>query len=161
MPLVVVLALAASTVDPGEPPPLASGMDLLYGDRVPFGPTGEPLIPLGLASGRDRVVVRSRAPIEADYYEAGVLKRTTVRPGDAIELTVRRAQPAARKHYVDLEGVAWGEPDRLDWALAGWKARGYPTVQAIEEGTGLGIGGAGLGHRGDRLGAAGGGAAPG
>jgi len=141
--LMLTLAGAAAT----EPPPVPSGMDLLYSDRVSFRPSGEPLIAIGLMSGQPRVLVRSATTIRADYYDAGVLKTTTVRPGDPVEITVKRAQPAKRRIYVDLEGIGWGKTDMLDWALAGWRARGYPEVKAIEQGTVLGIGGRVLDNR--------------
>ncbi len=123
------------------PPPVPSGMDLLYNDRVPFTAAGEPLVTLGIASGRRLLVVRAASPMVADYYEGGVHKRATVRAGDAVELTIIRAQPARRRHYVDLEGVRFGDAAALDQALAGWRARGYPQVEALEEGPVLGIGG--------------------
>ncbi|MEE8408644.1 MAG: SpoIID/LytB domain-containing protein, partial [Myxococcota bacterium] len=67
--------------------------------------------------------------------------RTTLPAGVAAEVSILRAQPATRRHYVDLEGVVWGDATAVDAALAGWRARGYPKVEAIEEGTVLGIAG--------------------
>ncbi|MBI3178792.1 MAG: SpoIID/LytB domain-containing protein [Deltaproteobacteria bacterium] len=132
----MLVALAAEL-----PPPQPSGMDLLYNDRVPFAASGEPLVTLGIASGRRRLVVRAPATMVADYYEGGMHKRATVRPLDAVELTIVRAQPARRRHYVDLEGVALTDAHKLDVVLSGWRARGYPQVEALEEGPVLGIAG--------------------
>ncbi|MBI5508144.1 MAG: SpoIID/LytB domain-containing protein [Deltaproteobacteria bacterium] len=134
-------AFAAAPWEQAEPSPVPSGMDLLYSDRVAFKPKGEPLITLGIATGRERVALRSATAIQADFYEAGTLKRATVRGGDTIEVSIHRAQMATRRTYVDIEGVPWGAADRLDWTLAGWRARGYPEVETIEEGAVLGIGG--------------------
>ena len=148
----VFLYLAQATGTPeAEPAPVPSGMDLLYSDRVPFAPSGEPLIAIGLMAGQKRVVLRSLSAIRADFYEAGVLKRTTVRPNDTLAVTVMRAKPAARRTYVDLQGIGWGKRDKLDWAIAGWRARGYPGVEALEQGNVLGIGGRVLANREYRL----------
>ncbi len=147
----LLLALfAADPAPPGvepEPSPVPSGMDLLYSDRVPILPSGEPLIALGLMSGQRQAALSARAPLQVDYYEAGVLKRTTVRAGARLEVGIGRTQPAARRYYVDLEGVGRDQPERLDWALSGWRARGYPQVEALEHGTVLGIGGHVLDNR--------------
>jgi len=116
-------------------------MDLLYGDRIAFKPNGEPMVTLGIATGRERVVLRADVAMVLDFYEAGVLKHTTVRADDSVEVTLIRAQPAKRRVYVDLEGVPFGATDKLDWALAGWRARGYAQVEALEEGTVIGMGG--------------------
>jgi stage II sporulation protein D len=132
---------AAPSIDNAEPSAVPSGMDLLYSDRIAFKSSGEPVITLGIMTGRERVVLRSSAALQADFYETGNLKRATVRANDVIEISIVRAQPAARRYYIDLEGVAWGAADKLDWTLASWRARGYSAVEAIEEGTVLGIGG--------------------
>ena len=139
--LAFLTAGAAQPWDANEPSPVPSGMDLLYSDRIAFKPSGEPIITLGIMSGRERVVLRSAAAIQADFYEAGTLKHATVRGGDTIDIAVVRAQPATRRFYIDLEGVPWGAADKLDWTLATWRARGYSKVEALEEGTVLGIGG--------------------
>lgn len=141
-PTFALLLFVAAAIDAGEPPaPVPSGMDLLYSDRVPVQPTGEPLVTLGIMSGQKKVVLTAPSSMQADFYDGGVLKQTTVHAGEPVELTILRAQAANRRLYVDLEGVPWGKPDRLDRALAGWRARGYSQVEAIEDGTVLGIGG--------------------
>lgn len=141
MALGCALLFVVAAADIGEPPPVPSGMDLLYSDRVPVQPTGEPLVTLGIMSGQKKVVLSARSSMQADYYEEGVLKQTTIPAGTPVELTILRAQPAKRRLYVDLEGVPWGKPDLLDAALKGWRTRGFPQVEALEEGTILGIGG--------------------
>ena len=52
---------------------------------------------------------------------------------------MRRAEPAKRRHYVDLDGVAHGKDSRLDSVMASWRARGY-AVEAGEALDGLGDG---------------------
>jgi SpoIID/LytB domain protein len=130
-----------------DPAPIPSGLDLLYGDRVAVTPRGEPLVTIGLATGERHVTLRSRTTLQVDFWEAGVLKRASVRPGDAVEVSVRRATPAARQYYVDLEGTRRADAAALGAALAGWKARGYPGVTAVEEGMVLGMAGRVLDNR--------------
>jgi len=144
MPFAILASLALAVIEPWdatEPALVPSGMDLLYSDRIAFKPSGEPIITLGIVAGRERVALRSTVAIQADFYEAGTLKRATVRGGDAIDISIVRAQPATRRTYVDLEGVPWAANDKLDWTLATWRARGYAAVEALEEGTVVGIGG--------------------
>jgi stage II sporulation protein D len=123
---------------PADTEPIPSGLDLLYGDHVSVGPTGEPVITVGLASGERKLVLRSRAPLQLDFWEAGVQKRSSVRPGDAVEVSIKRSTPATRRFYLDLEGVRRKDGPALERVLAGWRARGFPAVTAVEEGMVLG-----------------------
>jgi stage II sporulation protein D len=150
---------AAAGAAPAGPPPaplvepaaLPSGMDLLYGDRVFFAPNGEPIITIGLASGRERVALRAGGPVQVDFYEDGVLKQASVRPGGSIDISLRRATPAARTYAVDLEGVPFGDKAALERTTSGWRARGEASVAAMEEGVVLGMAGRVLDNRDYRL----------
>jgi len=143
--LLFAVALALPTAD--DPPAFPSGMDLLYSDRVALDGAGAPIVPVGLMTGQSQVELRGNTPLRVDFYQQGVLKQATVPAGEWITLTVRRSQPAERRLYIDLERIPWSESSKLDWALAGWRARGYPQVEALAEGTVLGVGGHVLDNR--------------
>ena len=134
-----------------EPEAVPSGLDLLYGDRVVFSPGGEPVVTVGLVSGEKHVTLRAKTPVQVDFWEAGVQKRTAVRAGDVLEVSIRRATPATRQYYIDLEGVHFGDQAGLERALGGWRNRGYDSVTAVEEGMVLGMRGRVLDNRDYRI----------
>ncbi len=146
---VAALAFVVTAELPGndEPVALPSGLDLLYGDRIALAPSGEPIVAVGLANNEKLVRLRAHAPIELDFWEAGVPKRATVKTGDAISITVARATLAKRQHYLDLEGVRFGDKAALERALAAWRKRGYGDVTVVEDGLVLGLNGRVLDNR--------------
>lgn len=142
---------AAAQPSAVAPAPIPSGMELLYSDRVAFQADGEPIVALGLMSGQSQITVRARAQMNVDFYEGEIFKRATVQPGAEVIVTVRRARPAKRLYFVDLEGVTWGDQLELERARTKWLQRGLASVEVIEEGTVLGIGGRVLDNRELRL----------
>src|SRR4051794_31345685 len=68
----VTVAKAPADLPPPRPPrptqavpgvdvaPVPSGMELLYSDRVPILPSGEPMIAVGIASSRSTLGLRGR-----------------------------------------------------------------------------------------------------
>jgi stage II sporulation protein D len=145
--LIVAAAIGASPTSSSldsEPPLLPSGMDLLYNDHVAFAPSGEPIVTIGIEAGQREVTFAAVEPLQIDFYEQGLLKRATVQAGESITVAVRRAEPAKRRHYVDLDGVALGKA--LDPALAVWRDRGF-APEALEEGMVLGLAGRVLDNR--------------
>lgn len=149
--LILLAAVAAGIELGADPSPLPSGMDLLYSDRLAFRPNGEPIVAIGLMSGQDTVRFHSASPLRIDFYEAGVHKQTVVPPGRTVTVRRRRGQAATKRHYVDLEGFPFADRQALEQARRGWIGRGYPTVEIMEEGTVLGIGGRVLDNRSLRL----------
>lgn len=147
----VPLAFAALTSPPSDPPAIPSGLDLLYGDRVALDPSGEPLVAVGLMTGQTRVVLRAAVPLQVDFWEAGVLKRTNVQPGQPVEVTLRRGIAAKRQFYVDFEEVAFADTAALERTLARSRAAGHPEVTVLEEGMVLGIDGRVLDNRAYRV----------
>ena len=125
-----------------EPAPVPSGMDLLYSNRVAFRPNGEPLITVGLMSGQQRVAVRSASAMQVDFYEAGVLKRASVRAGRARrgDHPARAAGDAAALRRPGGRGLAASGTRSTGRSPAGARAA-IAEVEAIEDGTVLGIGG--------------------
>jgi SpoIID/LytB domain protein len=149
LPAVVPVAKAGEPAPPHEPAPLPltdvapipSGMELLYSDRVPIQPNGEPMIAIGIASGKNTVVVSGRGAMTIDFYEGDVFKRATATAGTEVTVQVKRAKAAKRSFNVDLGGVPYGARRELDAAVAKWKARDVGEVHVIEEGTALGLAG--------------------
>lgn len=143
--LLLSLTLCASE---GMPAAVPTGMDLLYSDRIPFGPDGEPLIAVGLMTGQMKVSIRGRDGLRLDFFDEGTLKQALVPQGQSVDVTVLRATRAQRRFIVDLEAVGWSEPEQLAQRLTVWRARGHANVEALAEGTALGIGGRLLDTRG-------------
>ena len=121
--------------------PIPSGMELLYSDRIPILPNGEPVIAVGIASGKNTVAIRGRGVMTIDFYEGDVFKRATATAGTEVTVVVKRAKAAKRSFNVDLGGVPFGARRELDAAVAKWKARDVGDVHVIEEGTALGLAG--------------------
>ena len=116
MPALVAFLLLLADM-PGldaEPPLLPSGMDLLYSDHVAFAPSGEPIVTIGLETGQKDITFVGSEPVQVDLYEHGVLKTATVQPGQPIVVAVRRAEPAKRRFYVDMDGVPFGNEGKLE-----------------------------------------------
>ncbi len=131
--------------------PIPSGMELLYSDRIPILPNGEPVIAVGIASSQNRVVVRGRGAMTIDFYEGDVFKRASAAAGTEVTVQVKRAKAAKRSFNVDLGGVPYGARRELDAALAKWRAREVGEVHVIEEGTALGLAGRMIDNREWRL----------
>lgn len=125
---------------PAEPSALPSGMELLYGDRVPIRPDGEPAVALGLATGERRLNLTLGTETTLDFYDQDLFKRATLRPGARLVVTIVKSKAGVRTHYVDLQGVPFGAPEALEEKVNEWQDQGYPVV-VIEEGTVIGIGG--------------------
>jgi len=136
--LLVTLSLPPSEV---PPPAIPSGMDLLYGTRIWVRPHHQPVVPVGLMEGQRQVTFSSAGAIQVDYFEEGVLRSSSVTPGTSIQVDLKRAQPAQREYYVDLEGMKWEQKDQLPNALEKWRSRGFEPVRAMEEGMVFGLGG--------------------
>ncbi|MEO1483022.1 MAG: SpoIID/LytB domain-containing protein [Myxococcota bacterium] len=134
-----MLLIAALLLTSAEPAPVPTGMELLYGDRLPLGPDGEPTVAIGIATGESRVTLRVR-DAQLDFYQRGVLRTAQPRAGATIEVSILRSRKALRRHYVDVAGAPFGDPEGLERAAQDWTARGYD-VEVLEEGTALGIGG--------------------
>ncbi|MEM6730176.1 MAG: SpoIID/LytB domain-containing protein [Myxococcota bacterium] len=132
--LLVFLTLGAA-----EPSPIPTGMELLYGDRVPIRPDGEPSIAVGIMQGQKSITL-TVGRSQMDFFQDSVLRSATPRPGATLKFTLVRSKPAERRHYVDVDGVAFNAPRALNAALKRWTARGYE-VEVQEQGTGLGVGG--------------------
>lgn len=133
---VFILVLAAGNA---EPPAIPTGMDLLYGDRLPLRPTGEPNVAIGIADGVSSVELTVEGA-QLDFYQGGVLRTAQPRSGAQVKIRVVRSRKAHRRHYVDVEGVKFDAPAALEEAVARWSAAGR-TVEVLEEGTAIGVGG--------------------
>jgi SpoIID/LytB domain protein len=144
---VPLLMITAVPTQNAEQAMLPSGMDLLYSDRVFFRPWGEPVISIGVLEGESEVVVRSESDLVMDFYEQGILKRSTIAANTKLRISIVRSQPATRRYYVDLEGAPWGDTKAVARALELWRSRGYTDLDVVEEGTVLGIGGYTLDNR--------------
>lgn len=142
---------SARTAPTADIAPVPSGMELLYSDRVPILPSGEPMIAVGLATGRATVSLRGRTAMSIDFYEGDVFKRATVTPGTLVTVQVKRSKPARRSFNVDLGGVPYGAKRELDAAVAKWTAREVGDIHVIEEGTALGLSGRVIDNREWRL----------
>src|SRR5687767_5163347 len=102
MQRVLLVMLAALGLDlNGEPPPVPSGMDLLYSDRVALSPEGEPVVTVGLMSAQPALTFSASERLTIDYYEQGVHKQTTFPVGQGVTLRMRRAEAAQKSHHVD------------------------------------------------------------
>lgn len=134
-----------------EVAPIPSGMELLYSDRVPILPNGEPAIAVGIASGKSQITTRGRGTMTIDFYEGDVFKRASVTPGTQVTVQVKRAKAAKRSFNVDLGGVPYGARRELEQALAKWSARDVGDIHVIEEGTALGLAGRVIDNREWRL----------
>lgn len=133
--LILLIALLATP----EPSAVPTGMELLYGDRLPLGPDGEPSVAIGIASGESRVkLVVNNAQL--DFYQRGVLRNAQPRAGATVEVSILRSRKSLRRHYVDVAGVRFNDPETLERVANQWTSRGYE-VEVLEEGTALGIGG--------------------
>lgn len=154
MPLLHLLALLGSlSLPPSDlpPPAIPSGMDLLYGTRIWVRPEHQPVIPVGLMNRQRKLTFSSSGRVQLDYFEAGVLKSSIVKPKTRIRVTLKRSQPAQREHYVDLEGLEWKEKEQLPAILTKWRERGYEAVRALEEGMVFGLEGTVIDTRGFRV----------
>lgn len=143
--LAIVLASPAH-----EESAIPSGMDVLYGDRVAVTASGEPLVAIGVVGHQNNIVFKATRGLVADFYEAGIAKRTTFRAGQRLEFRVIRAQAAPRRHYVDLRGTSFRQRSDIEQDVQLWKSRGY-AAQIVEEGQVLGIGGRVIDNRQLRL----------
>lgn len=135
-----LLSLAASssvlTLAPSPLRAQTNGLvDELYGNRLLFNAAGQPLVPLGMMQGRNRVVVRAATGLVVDVGEG-----TAVEVGADIAVVVERVSGVAgvvRELQVldTLEGDA--RATKKD-ALAKWQKKGLK-VRAIEVGGVYGV----------------------
>ncbi len=135
----MVTLFCAALVTASEPPPIPTGMELLYGDRVPIQPNGEPAIAVGIVQGQ-RSVELSIDGGQLDFYQDGVLRSARPRAGARLRISLLDSKPAVRRFHVDVEGVPFGQPQLLESKAAEWSARGYE-VEVLEVGAAMGIGG--------------------
>ena len=145
--LLLVAASVHLAFAQAEPPPLPSGMDLLYDDHIPVLPSGEPIVTMGIMDGVDHVRLHASRALHVRFFAEAVAKETVVPAGQDVEIRMQRAQPAARQYYVDLQGVPMDNKGRLETAVKLWQSRDVGDVSVLEEGTVLGIGGRVLDNR--------------
>ncbi len=122
-------------------PALPSGMDLLYGDRIVLDANGEPQIPVGLMDGLEQTEFETHGPVTIDFYEQGRHKRSVIDGTNVIRAKLLESVPAEMAPYVQLETLPESQEAQLDKRLALWRARGIENVEAMADGTVLGIGG--------------------
>lgn len=122
-------------------PAVPSGLELLYSDRVPILPSGEPMIAVGITSGVKTLTFRAKGTTTVDFYEGDVFKRATVTPGTEVNVSILKAKAATRGFNVDLEGIAYGNKRALDQAVAKWTQRNVGDLHVIEEGSSIGLSG--------------------
>ncbi|MBC7792532.1 MAG: SpoIID/LytB domain-containing protein [Clostridia bacterium] len=132
-------------------PAFPSGMELLYSDRVPILPSGEPMIAVGITTGQKTLTFHGRGTTAVDFYEGDVFKRATVASGTDITVEVTKAKGATRSFNVDLEGVAYGNKRGLDQAVVKWTQRNVGDIRVIEEGSAIGLSGSLIDNREWRL----------
>lgn len=120
-----------------EPQPIPTGLDLLYGDRMPLGADGEPRIAIGLARGERRLdIVTDRARL--DFFQDGVLRSAQPRRGARIRIAVTESQPATRRFHVDVGGVAFNDEAKLAEAVRDWERKGFKP-EVLQKGSAVGI----------------------
>lgn len=134
----LTLLCAAILLTP-EPAPIPTGMELLYGDRVPIQPNGEPSIAVGIVQG-ERAVELTVDGGQLDFYQDGVLRSARPRAGARVRISVLHSKPGDRRYHVDVEGVPFGDASALEARAAEWSSRGYE-VEVLEVGAAIGIGG--------------------
>ena len=137
----LLLVTQADGKDALPPPAIPSGMDLLYGSRVAVNPNGEPSIAVGLMSGQSQLTVRTDDTVTLDFYERGVHKRTELSGKHTLQAKIIESTAAETSLFVQFETVAHVQRDTIPKVLQTWRDRGYPTVNALEDGTVLGVGG--------------------
>ncbi|MEL6547132.1 MAG: SpoIID/LytB domain-containing protein, partial [Myxococcota bacterium] len=131
--------LLMMAVQSAEPAPIPTGMELLYGDRVPVRPDGEPSIAVGIMQGKRRVTLEVTAG-QLDFYQDGVLRSARPRPGAMLRVSILESKAAARRWFVDVHGVSFSDHEGLERAAQDWTQRGYE-VEVLEIGAAMGIGG--------------------
>jgi stage II sporulation protein D len=118
-----------------------SGLDLLYTDRVAFGTGGQPKITLGLVEGRQSIRLHSNAPMQLDFYEGGVFKRSNIPKNKILKASLLRSTPASQRFYVQVAAVRWKDRHKLPALQATWQAKGYTKLELLQEGAVMGMGG--------------------
>jgi len=119
-------------------------LGLLYSSQIHFGPTGTPLVTIGLMEQQARVelsspgglVLRGRVEVEGQL----VAKELRVPPGVRWSLEAADFQPAQVAYWCAVESLPFARTDELAQAMRLWSGRGED-VQVFEVGSVFGLGG--------------------
>lgn len=153
--MLLTTSVAIAAISFGLPnsalPPMPSGMELLYGTRIGIHQNRDPVVPIGLMDGQDKLSFHSTNLMQLDYFENNILKTTKVGPNLQVDITIERSRAASREHYVDLEGVEWDEEEKIDEIIHKWTDRGFKEIKALKEGTVYGLAGTVIDNRAYRI----------
>ena len=116
-----------------------SGMELLFGNRLPLSVEHEPSILVGLAEGQSKVQLKVHGSTILDYYEKGELKREILTTGDRLLVTIEESQPAQLQPYVQITALPWSKRDKIIAEKKRWEKRGLNNLQLLETGVTLGF----------------------
>ena len=152
--LALVTSLGQTSVVDDLPPPVPTGLQLLYGTTPIIGPTGEPTVTVGIAEHVTSVDLSARSGLEVEFFEGSVRKRSATAGRPLVRVTLRRSQPAKRSFYVVVGNIPQHLDDakeRLTGELIRWRERGFSDVQVIEDGAAFGVPGGVVDNRGYRV----------
>ena len=116
-----------------------SGMELLFGNRLPLSAEHEPSILVGLAEGQSQVQLKVHSSTILDYYEKGTLKREILTNGDSLQVAIVESQPAQLQPYVQITSLPWSKKDKIIAEKKRWQKKGLSNLQFLETGVTLGF----------------------
>jgi stage II sporulation protein D len=138
----VLAGVAGYAVAADVPGSLDDEVGLLYSSQLQFDADGTPQVTVGLMEKQHEVRITSADGLElsGQIEEQGQRSNRSVitKPGEVLRFEILSATKASVAYWCGVLNIPFGQADRLEEALATWRARSK-SVQVFEVGSVFGI----------------------
>jgi stage II sporulation protein D len=142
----IALLLAGHLLGGAVPSPQPEGVALLWNQALAFDRDGMPMIPVGIAQGRERfeIIVLRRATLTLGQQEP---RQRIVAAGTRLQILLRSGHAASVGYFVIAETHDVGQREAAERRLKYWKALGYNKARLLPLGAQMALSGTAFDNR--------------
>jgi stage II sporulation protein D len=142
----IALLLAGHLLGGAVPAPQPEGIELLWNQALAFDSDGMPMIPVGIAQGRERfeIIVLRRATLLLGQTKP---RQRIIAAGTRLQVLLRSGHAAQVGYFVVAETHDVGKREAAERRLKYWKALGYTRARLLPLGAQMALSGTGFDNR--------------